>query len=110
VVPNAEPSVMLICHNRWFIFTFMCLLCTLKSTLAFFALFFFLDITFLLLTIAHFQLEDGHVHVGLNKAAGIFGLITAFIAWWNALAGMLEKSNSFFTVPVSLSGRNPVNI
>ncbi|CCX31406.1 GPR1/FUN34/yaaH family-domain-containing protein [Pyronema domesticum] len=84
----------------WFIFTFMCLLCTFKSTLAFFALFFFLDITFLLLTIAHFKLEDGHVHVGLNKAAGIFGLITAFIAWWNALAGMLEKSNSFFTVPV----------
>ncbi|KAF8541292.1 GPR1/FUN34/yaaH family-domain-containing protein [Trichophaea hybrida] len=85
----------------WFIFTFMCLLCTFKSTLAFFALFLCLDITFLLLTIAHFQLgPDGHVHVGLSKAAGIMGLITAFFAWWNALAGMLETSNSFFMVPV----------
>lgn len=85
----------------WFIFTFLCLMCTLKSTLAFCSLFFFLDITFLLLTVAHFQQNvDGSIHTGLNKAAGIFGLITAFIAWWNAMAGMLERSNSFFMIPV----------
>ncbi|KAI5858722.1 putative meiotically up-regulated gene 86 protein [Tricharina praecox] len=85
----------------WFIFTFLCLLCTFKSTVAFFSLFFFLDITFLLLTVAHFTGgADGSVHPQITKAAGILGLITAFIAWWNAAAGMLESSNSFFTVPV----------
>jgi succinate-acetate transporter protein len=91
----------------WFIFTFICLLCTFKSTLAFFSLFFFLDITFLLLMVAHFQLgADGSPHAGCTKAAGIFGLITAFVAWWNAAAGMFESSNSFFAVPVSLMNQS----
>lgn len=85
----------------WFIFTTLCLMCTFKSTLAFCSLFFFLDITFLLLAIAHFQQgPTGAANATITKAAGIFGLITAFIAWWNALAGMLEKNNSFFTIPV----------
>jgi hypothetical protein len=84
----------------WFIFTTILLLCTLKSTLAFFSLFFFLDITFLLLAIAHFNTVDGGTNLPVQKAAGIFGLITAFIAWWNALAGLAESSNSFFTIPV----------
>lgn len=86
----------------WFIFTFLCLLCTFKSTLAFFSLFFFLDITFLLLAIGHLQADPvtGAPLANATKAGGVFGLITAFIAWWNALAGMLENSNSFFTVPV----------
>lgn len=79
----------------WFIFTFILVLCTLKSTLAFFSLFFFLDITFMLLAIAEFMNSTSTQH-----AAGVFGIITAFIAWWNALAGIAESSNSFFTVPV----------
>lgn len=74
--------------------------CTLKSTVAFSSLFLFLDITFLLLAIAQFQATDGVALAGTNKAAGVFGLITAFIAWWNAMAGLLESSNSFFTIPV----------
>lgn len=88
-------------QSRWFIFAFLMLLCTLKSTLAFFSLFFFLDITFLLLSIAHFvQNEDGSANLPMIRAAGILGLITAFISWWNAMAGMLDSSNSFFVVPV----------
>lgn len=81
-------------------FTTILLFCTLKSTLAFFSLFFFLDITFLLLAIAHFIPVNGGVNVTINRVAGVFGLITAFIAWWNALAGIAESSNSFFTIPV----------
>lgn len=85
----------------WFIFTFICLLCTFKSTVAFCSLFFFLDITFLLLAVAHFdQNADGSGNATITKVAGIFGLITAFIAWWNAMAGLLERNNSFFVVPV----------
>jgi len=79
----------------WFIFTFMMCLCTMRSTLAFFSLFFFLDITFMLLAIGNFMMSDATI-----RAAGVFGLITAFIAWWNALAGLLDSTNSFFTVPV----------
>jgi len=84
----------------WFIFTFIMTLGTLRSTLAFFSLFFMLTITFLLLAIGHFQLVHGAENVGCIKAGGVFGLLTAFIAWYNALAGLLERSNSFFMVPV----------
>ena len=84
----------------WFIFTAILLVCTLKSTVAFCSLFLFLDITFLLLAIAQFKAADGHPHIAITKTAGVFGLITAFVAWWNALAGLAENSNSFFTVPV----------
>ncbi|RPB21398.1 hypothetical protein L211DRAFT_851569 [Terfezia boudieri ATCC MYA-4762] len=66
----------------WFIFTTICLFFTLKSTLAFFSLFFLLDITFLLLTVAHLQQgTDSSLNAAVTKDVGIFGLITAFITW-----------------------------
>lgn len=85
----------------WFIFGVLCTLCTLKSSLAFFSLFFFLDITFLLLSIAHFhQGPDGSVHQGLTRLGGGFGIACSISCWWNAMAGLLDESNSFFTLPV----------
>ena len=74
----------------WVIFTFGILLCTLKSTVAFFSLFFFLEITFLLLTIGEFSGK-----VGVTRAGGVFGVITAFIAWYNAFAGIANRENSY---------------
>ena len=83
----------------WFIFTTILLICTLRSTVAFFLLFFFLDMAFLFLTIGHFILGDHHV--GLIKAGGVFGMLAAFAAWYNALAGIADRSNSFFVIPVA---------
>ena len=65
----------------------------MKSTLAFFLLFFFLDITFLLLAIAQFKNS-----VSVKKAAGVFGIITSFVAWYNAYAGIANSQNSYITV------------
>ncbi|CDR45807.1 CYFA0S20e00430g1_1 [Cyberlindnera fabianii] len=76
----------------WTIFTFGVLLCTMKSTVAFFSLFFFLEITFLLLTIGEFTAK-----VGVTRAGGVFGVITAFIAWYNAYAGLATRENSYIT-------------
>jgi len=84
----------------WFIFTFLLLICTLKSTLAFFSLFFTLDLAFLCLGIAYILPVDGAPMPGALKAGGVFGLLAAFLAWYNALAGMADSSNSFFIVPV----------
>lgn len=84
----------------WLIFTTIRLLCTLKSTVAFFSLFLFLDITFLLLTIAEFQAANGESFIGVKKAAGVFGLLIAVVGWWNAIAGITDKTNSFFIIPV----------
>lgn len=85
----------------WFIFTFILLLCTLKSTVAFFLLFFFLDLTFLLLGISYLVGGGDAPDTKIQKAGGLFGLLAAFAAWYNALAGIADTSNSFFITPVA---------
>ncbi|KAI9656396.1 MAG: hypothetical protein M1831_004648 [Alyxoria varia] len=85
----------------WFIFTFLMLMCTLKSTVAFFLLFFFLDLAFLMLAIGYLDRVDGEANTSLVKAGGYFGIFSAFTAWYNALAGILDRNNSFFLVPVA---------
>ncbi|KAJ9644075.1 Meiotically up-regulated protein 86 protein [Coniosporium apollinis] len=87
----------------WFIFTTILLICTLRSTVAFFLLFFFLDMAFLMLGISYLHNGGGaeaHYNVPLHKAGGAFGILAAFMAWYNALAGIANTSNSFFILPV----------
>lgn len=85
----------------WFIFTFLLFLCTLRSTVAFSSLFFTLDMAFLMLGIGYLDLDSaGAVNEGCIKAGGAFGILAAFIAWYNAFAGIADSSNSFFVVPV----------
>ncbi|KAI9656196.1 MAG: hypothetical protein M1821_004858 [Bathelium mastoideum] len=85
----------------WFIFTFILLLCTLRSTVAFFLLFFTLDMAFLLLAIGYADRVDGAPRAGAIKAGGAFGIVAAFLAWYNALAGIADTGNSFFLIPVA---------
>jgi len=85
----------------WFIFTFLLLICTLRSTIAFFSLFFCLDVCFLLLSIGYLAHDGVASHKGWIKAGGYFGLFAAFLAWYNALAGIADNSNSFFVIPVA---------
>jgi hypothetical protein len=86
----------------WFIFTFILLICTLRSTVAFFLLFFFLDLAFLMLAIGYFQASSaGKPNANCEKAGGYFGIFAAFMAWYNALAGIADDSNSFFVIPVA---------
>ncbi|CAG1995853.1 unnamed protein product [Fusarium graminearum] len=95
-------SVMGFFLTGWFIFTTLLLICTLRSTVAFFLLFFFLDICFLLLATENYAHDMGNhgAQIALQKAAGFFGFLAAFMAWYNALAGLQDSSNSFFQVPV----------
>lgn len=77
----------------WFIFTTLLLLCTLRSTLMFFLLFFTLDLAFLFLTTEQFALDLGNKAAGLalQKTGGFFGFLAAFLAWYNALAGIQDS-------------------
>lgn len=84
----------------WFIFTFLLLICTLRSTVAFFSLFFTLDLAFLLLGIGYLQHDGSAPHSGCIKAGGYFGLFAAFLAWYNALAGIADNSNRFVVILV----------
>ncbi|KAG0622620.1 hypothetical protein M758_3G112100 [Ceratodon purpureus] len=79
----------------WTIFTFIMWLGTLRANIALSMLFAFLTITFMLLTIADFRRSDT-----FKRAGGSFGIMTAIIAWYIALAGILTHENSYFTLPV----------
>lgn len=90
----------------WFIFTFILLICTLRSTVAFFLLFFTLDLAFLFLGIAYLtpsaaERAEAEPNVAVLRVGGAFGILAAFLAWYNALAGIADRSNSFFLVPVA---------
>jgi len=85
----------------WFIFTFMLWLLTLRSTVVFCLLFFWLWLAFLMLGIGHIITPaSGVPNSALIKAGGMFGLLAAFFAWYVAFAGIADSSNSFFTIPV----------
>lgn len=85
----------------WFIFTTLLLVCTLRSTVAFFSLFFTLDIAFLMLGIGYLNATEAGPQEACIKAGGYFGLFAAFLAWYNALAGIADNTNSFFVIPVA---------
>lgn len=76
----------------WTFFTFILLLLTLKSTVAFITLFVLLEVTFILLVCGEFLGSASVI-----KAAGISGIITSFVAWYNACASFATKENSYFT-------------
>ena len=101
-LPQSGNVFLLIYTQGWWIFTTVLLLCTLKSTVAFFFLFFTLDMAFLFLAIGYMN-EDaaGAPNPSLIKTGGAFGLMAAFTAWYNALAGIADTSNSFFIIPVA---------
>jgi succinate-acetate transporter protein len=66
-----------------------------RSSIGLVSLFFFLFITFILLAAGKFN--DS---LTSQVAGGAFGVITALIAWYNALSGLLTKDSSYFLLPV----------
>ncbi len=79
----------------WTIFTGIMFLGTLRSNGALIALFGLLFLTFLFLTIGNFSGSTGTVQIG-----GYLGILTAIVAWYTALAGILSSGRSVFTLPV----------
>lgn len=75
----------------WALFTLMLVLLTMKSTLAFNSLFISLFITFVLLAAGELLRV-----VNVTRAGGVFGIITAFLGWYNAFAGTATSHNSYF--------------
>ena len=79
----------------WAIFTFMMLLATLKSNIALIAVFALLFLTFLVLAIA--ELGGGS---SITQIGGVLVILTALVAWYTALAGLLSSAKSAFTLPI----------
>lgn len=78
----------------WTIFTLMLFLCTLRLSVGLMALFGLLFVTFALLTV--------HALGGPPVTAvlgGYLGILTALVAWYNALAGLLVATKAGYTLP-----------
>jgi len=88
----------------WGILTFIFFLASWRSSVALCALFGFLDLTFWVLTGGFLGPSEKAV-----KAGGVLGCITAFIAFYIALANMLTADTSFYTLPVGELSRGKEN-
>lgn len=86
----------------WFIFTTILLLCTLRSTIMFFLLFFTLDLAFLMLFCHYLAESNGALQSSkmLQQAGGGFGILAAFLAWYNAFAGIADSRYVLSPLPV----------
>jgi len=90
----------------WFIFTFFMWLMSLRSSVAFCSLLFLLWIPFLLLAVGHLDTSYDAIsgttspNTTLIKAGGGVGIVVAFIAWWDMLAGLADADNSFLAISV----------
>ncbi|KAK3346184.1 GPR1/FUN34/yaaH family-domain-containing protein [Lasiosphaeria hispida] len=102
VDPKMGESAVGFFLTGWLIFTTILLLCTLRSTVMFFMLFFTLDLAFLMLACGAYANDNGAMaaSVRLVQAGGAFGMLAAFLAWYNAFAGIADSSNSLFLIPV----------
>jgi uncharacterized protein len=84
----------------WTIFTLLMFFGSLRSNLALMALFGALFLTFLALTIGELVNASGSNGSIWIQVGGWLGIITALIAWYTALAGILASGKSMFTLPV----------
>lgn len=102
VDPKMGESAVGFFLTGWLIFTTILLLCTLRSTVMFFLLFFTLDLAFLMLACGAYANDNNAMEAAhkLTQAGGGFGMLAAFLAWYNAFAGIADSSNSFFLIPV----------
>jgi len=80
--------------STWFIFTFIMLIASLRSNLGLVLLFFFLDLTFLLLTIGNIIGKPS-----VNIAGGAVGIVTAFIAYYVGASELMPRHASYVTLP-----------
>ena len=80
----------------WTIFTAMMFLGTLRANMALILVFGFLTLTFLALTIGSFAGATGITALG-----GWLGIITALLAWYTALANVMNGlPNAVFRLPL----------
>lgn len=98
IIPHSNPKLTLNNQKQqgWFIFTTIITSLTLRSTLALCALFVVVDTSVLLALTYMIRDKSEMPHAGLHKAGGLFAILTAFLVWYNGMAGLVDYSNSFF--------------
>jgi len=92
---SQEPNAIGIWLASWFIITFLFFLGSLRINVGLITLFFFLDVTFLLLMIGEFS---GNMNI--HKTGGGFGILTAAIAYYCGTAQLLTEGSALFSLPL----------
>lgn len=81
------------------ILTFVFLLSALRTNLALIAVFFFLTLTYLALAIGGFMASNASASETWTGIGGWLGIVTAIVAQYTALAGILASGKSAFQLP-----------
>lgn len=85
----------------WFLVTTFLLIAALRKSVAFIALFGFLAVTFLILAVGDF-----YINVAVQRVGGIFGVITAFIAYYIGLSELLAaEEQAVISLPLGVFTR-----
>ncbi|CAL9735827.1 ammonia transport outward protein 3 [Monosporozyma servazzii] len=87
----------------WTVFTFLMLMCTLKSSWGLFLLLTFLDLTFLLLCIGSF-IDDNNV----KMAGGYFGILSSCCGWYSLYCMVVNDDNSYFSFRATMMPNAPI--
>ncbi|KAG0244073.1 hypothetical protein BGW41_000501 [Actinomortierella wolfii] len=88
----------------WAIFTVILWIATFRSTVTLSTMFFTLVLTFFVLSSAHLaHLDPGN---SLTRVGGGLGLITAFLAWYNAASGLYHPQSTFVRLPTGSLSRS----
>jgi len=94
VATKTLPTALGVFLLGWTIFTLVMFLGTFRLSGALIAVFFFLLLTFLALTISFLGAGTGMLQLG-----GWLGIITALLAWYTALSGVLSATKAPFQLP-----------
>lgn len=105
---NIDPALGIFLL-AWAMFTFFMWFGTFKSNIAFCLLFFFLTLTFVLLSISEFK-RDNLIGNRVKRAGGFIGILTALIAWYIGLARLLTPELSYITLPLGDLGRKHLDL
>ena len=84
----------------WFIFNTYMLILAAQTNWAVFAVFLFLGITLLILSIGNFNAGSALLPTGTIKVGGYVGLLTALVAWYTSMAGIAGGMGGRLKLPV----------
>jgi succinate-acetate transporter protein len=82
------------------ILTFYLMVLSTQVNVAVFGVFFFLDITFIVLAIGNFDAGHALLPTGLIKVGGYLGLVTALVAFYASAAGIASSMAGRIQLPV----------
>ncbi|KAI7876382.1 hypothetical protein K492DRAFT_210368 [Lichtheimia hyalospora FSU 10163] len=93
--PSQLAGSLTIYMIAWAIFSGFMLIASHRSSIGMVLLFFCLFLLYVLTAAAEYNSS-----VSIRMASGCVGVVTSFVAWYNAFSGLLTKQSSFFQLPI----------